>query len=122
MPTQSCLLLYSLCANIGHSHTVAHCLIHFNTQSTFTFDLSLSIFDFIAFVLMACSCPAIISDSVSIFILPSLSHCHFSSPATSSIWLKSYPCNFSCFKIFLHSFLLLSLNSFTISIIPRCCS
>ena len=26
--TQSCLLLYSLCTNMGHSHTMSHCLIY----------------------------------------------------------------------------------------------
>ena len=110
-----------LCQHRAFIHYVSHCIIHFTTQSTLTFRLSLVYFC-LEFVLTACFCAAIIRDSVSLFILPSLSHGHFSSPATSSIWLKNCPCNFFCFNTQLRSFLLLSLNSFTFSIIPRCCS
>ena len=90
LPTQPCLLLYSFCANIEHSHNM--CL---TVSSTLPHNLHLrsawvlSIFAFITFVLMACSCAAIINDSVSLFILPSLSHSHYSFPATYSIWLKN---------------------------------
>ena len=65
--TKSCLLLCPLCANIGHSHNVSHCLIHFTTQSTLTLSLSLVYF------CIYCLCPnglsfsAKISDSVSFF-------------------------------------------------------
>ena len=49
--TKSCLLLCPLCANIGHSHNVSHCLIHFTTQSTLTLSLSLVYF------CIYCVCP-----------------------------------------------------------------
>ena len=111
---------------VGHSHRtftyyVSHCLINFTTQSTLTFGLS-----FVCFCLY-CICPNGLflcchSDSASLFILLSLSHSHFSSPATSSIWLKNCPCNFFCLNTLLCSFLLLSLNSSTRSIVPTCCS
>ena len=54
-------------------------MLSLTVSSTLPNSLILSIFAFIAFVLMACSCTAIISDSVSLFILLSLSHSHFFS-------------------------------------------
>ena len=111
-----------LCQHRAFTHYVSHCLTHFTTQSTLAFSLSFVIFVFIAFFLMVCSCTAIISDSVSHFTLLSRSHSHFSFPLTSSIWLKNCPCSSFCFNTLLCSFLLLSLNSFTLSITSRCCS
>ena len=122
LPTQPCLLLYSLSADMGHPHTI--CL---NFSYTFPYNLHLisvwvlSNFVFITFVLMVCCCSAVISDSISLFMLPSFSHRHFSSPATTLIWLKNCPCNFFYFNKLIHSFLLLFLNTFTLSVIPRCC-
>ena len=119
LSTQPCLLLYSLCAKIGHSHTM--CLTVSSTlphNQHISSALVLSGFAFIAFVLMACFCAAIISDSVFLFILLSLSHSHFSSPGTSSIWLKNSP-YFAQQLIYNNtlfcSILLISLNSFTLS-------
>ena len=116
LSTQSCLLLCSLCANIGHSRNM--CLTLSSTLSDNQHLISawaLSGFVFIAFVLKVCSCAAIISDSVSLFIFLSLSHSHFSPPATSSIWLKNSPCNFFYFNTLFRSLLLISLNSFTLN-------
>ena len=96
-----------------------HCL---TVSSTFPRNLHLlstwvfSIFTFIAFVFVACSCAAIISDSVSFFILLYLSHNHFSTPATTSIWLKNCPYNFFCFNTLLRLFLLHSLIFFTLNL------
>ena len=74
LPTQSYLLLYSLCANIRHSHSVSLPRPLYHTICTLLLAWVLSIFAVIAFVLMAWSCAAIVSDSISLFILSSLSH------------------------------------------------
>ena len=82
--------IHPLRQHTAFTHYVSHCRIHFTTQSTFTFGLSLTYFClYCVCPLMACYCAAIISDSVYLFILASLSHSNFSSPATSSIWFKN---------------------------------
>ena len=75
LPTQSCLALYSLCANLLHS------LIMWLTVSSLSphslhllFCWVLSILAWIWLVLRALSCVAIRRDSVSLLKFPFLSH------------------------------------------------
>ena len=77
------------CQHRAFTHYVSHCLIWFTTQSTLLSSCVLSIFAIITFVKTICSCVVTIIDSVSLFILTSLSHSHFSSPTSSSIGYRT---------------------------------
>ena len=96
--------LYLLCKNIEHLNTMCLTVSFFLTQNLHLLSARiLSIFVFIAFVLMTYYFAFIISDSVSFFIRPSLSHIHFSFLQTFSAWLKNCPCNFFFFNTLLCS-------------------
>ena len=94
LPTQSCLLLYSLWASLGHSLTmwliVSSALLHI---LHFACSCYLSIFPLITLVRMACSWAANIKLSVSRFRVPFLNHCHLSWFPTSLVCYTNWPCN-----------------------------
>ena len=75
LPTQSCLALYSRCANMLHS-LIIWLMVSFLLPHSLhlLFCSVLSIFALIWFVLMALSCAAIRRDSVSLLKFPFLSH------------------------------------------------
>ena len=94
-----------LCQHSAFTHYVSHCLIHFTIQSTLTFSLNLVCL-FLPLLHFSYRFVLVLSQLMILFlffILLSLSHSHFSSPTTSSIWLKNCPCNF-CFNTLLRSF------------------
>ena len=94
LPTQSCLLLYSLWASLGHSLTmwliVSSALLHI---LHFACSCYLSIFPLITLVRMACSWAANIKLSVSRFRVPFRNHCHLSWFPTSLVCRTNWPCN-----------------------------
>ena len=70
LPTQSCLVLYSFCANLLHSLTMWLMVLSLSPHSLhLLFCCVLSILALIWLVLMALSCAAIRKDSVSLFFL-----------------------------------------------------
>ena len=74
LPTQSCLALYSFCANLLHSLIMWLIVPSLSPQSLhLLFCCVLSIFTLILLVLMALSCAAIRRDSVSFLRFPFLS-------------------------------------------------
>ena len=74
LPTQSCLVLYSLCANLLHSLIMRLIISSLSQHSLhLLFCWVLSIFALIWLVLMALSCAVIRRDSVSLLRLPFLS-------------------------------------------------
>ena len=75
LPTQSCLVLYSLCANLLHSLIIWLIVSSLSPHSLHSlFCWVLSIRDLIWLVLMALFCAAIRRDSVSLLKFPFLSH------------------------------------------------
>ena len=75
LPTHSCLVLYSLCANLPHSLIIWLVVSSLSPHSLhLLFCWVLSILALIWFVLMALSCAAIRKDSVSLLKFPFLSH------------------------------------------------
>ena len=75
LPTQSCLVLYSRCANLLHSLIIWLVVSSLSPHSLhLVFCCVLSILALIWFVLMALSCAAIRRDSVSLLKFPFLSH------------------------------------------------
>ena len=77
LPTQSCLALYSFCANLLHSLIMWLIVSSLSPHSQhLLFCCVLSIFALIWLVLMALSCAAIWSDSVSLLRFPFLCQVH----------------------------------------------
>ena len=77
LPTQSCLVLYSRCANLLHSLIIWLMVSSLPPHSPhLLFCWVLSILAFIWLVLMALSCAAIRRDSISLLKSPFLSHLH----------------------------------------------
>ena len=75
LPTQSCLTLYSLCANLLRSLIIWSMVSSLSPHSLhWLFYWVLSILALIWLVLMALSCDAIRRDSVSLWKFPFLSH------------------------------------------------
>ena len=106
LPIQSCLLLYSFWASLGHSCTMG-LIVSSALLSTLHIVCSceLSIFPLIRLVWMACSWAAHIKLSVSRLRVPFHNHCHLSWFHTSLVYHTNWPCNiFSSQEIFLFSF------------------
>ena len=77
LPTQSCLFLYSFCANLLHSLIMWLMVSSLSPHNQhLLFCCVLSILALIWLVLMALSCAAIRSDSVSLLRVPFLCHIH----------------------------------------------
>ena len=75
LPTQSCLFLYSFCANLLHSHVMRLVVSSLSLHSLhLLFCGVLSIFASIWLVLMALFCTAVWRDSVSLLKFPFISH------------------------------------------------
>ena len=80
LPTQSCLVLYSFCANLVHSLIMWLMVLYLPLHSLhLLFCCVLSILALIWFVLMALFCAAIRRDSVFLLKFPFLSHVLISS-------------------------------------------
>ena len=89
LPTQSCLALYSFCANLLHSLIMWLIVTSLSPHSRhLLFCCVLSILALIWLVLMALPCAAIRRDSVSLLRFPFLSQVHF-------FWCDYTP--FECF-------------------------
>ena len=104
LPTQSCLLLYSLCASLGHPLMwliVSSALLHI---LHFVCSCDLSIFPLITLVRMVCSWAANIKLSVSRFKVPFRNHCHLSWFPTSLVYRTLWPCNIFSSQEILSSF------------------
>ena len=77
LPTQSCLALYSFCANLLHSLIMSLIVSSRSPHNLhLLFCCALSIFTLIRLVLIALFCAAIRRDSVSLLNFPFLSHVH----------------------------------------------
>jgi len=76
----------------------------------------ISIFVFTRLVLNACTCAAIIRDSVSLFRVPSVNHNHWFLSANSSEFLRNCPSNIFSFHLVFRSCWVLLLKSFPVSI------
>ena len=109
LATFSCRLLYSFWANISHPLTKCCTLLHTLHMGL---SLVLTMWRFIHFVLMACSCPAQNNASVLIFKLFLDNHCQDLFFSTlSGISMTNYPWFFFWRQLCLSSFDFCFLNS-----------
>ena len=116
LPIQSCLLLHSLWASLGHSLTmwliVSSVLLHI-PHSVWSSDLS--IIPWITIARRACSWVAYIKLSVSRFRVPFRNYCHLSWLPASLVCLKNWPCNGFSFQEIAFSFFFCFLASVEVS-------
>ena len=98
LPTQSCLALYSLFANLLHSLSMWLIVLSLSPHSLhLLFCCVLSILALIWFVLMALSCAAIRRDSVSLLRFPFLSQVQ----VFTEIWVtSSLVCSSGLYSVF----------------------
>ena len=113
-PVMSSLVL-CLCHFDTLTENIIHCFIFhtFYIYFLLVFIYS-SILALITLVRIACSCVAMINDSVSLLIPVLLCQSHLSFPASSSVCLRNCPCNIIFFPALL-PFIFRVLNSFSLS-------
>ena len=116
LPTQSCLALYSFCANLLHSLTMWLMVSSLSPHNLhLLFCCVLSILALIWFVLMALFCAAIRRDSVSLLKFPFLSHVQVLS--CEMLFISRLKRPWSCFSSYFFFLFVVILLSIVLSVL-----